>query len=296
MRVVLFGSTGLIGKHIVAELRRRGIDVVTEKGERTDIRVANYVELFLQRIHRTGKIDYVINAAGYAHVDNAETNADEAYKVNALGAENVAQAAAFCGARGTVHLSTEYVFDGNNDVRSLVVNNVSPAHITFDEYATPIARSIYAKSKRAGEVLVARATGNHQIIRLQSIYDTTGIQFLSKIRGLLLSKQERLAFDSVRQIQPTWAGTAAKMIVDIMELPQTGIFHASARGAATYSRFARRMAEKLGIPDRRWSAPLTNSQVVNRSSILLEHRRLEMLGITPPTWEESMDDFLKSVS
>ncbi len=180
-----------------------------------------------------------------------------------------------------IQVSTEFVFDGNEDVLS-----GGP----FDEWSAPLARSIYARSKLAGERLVAAATPNHHIVRLQNLYGAGGHNFLSRLRPRLAAG-EIVEVDRERLICPMWAGTAARYLCDIAESGCVGVWHVSVSDSATHEEFARQFPGSAGVVG---AAHLRFD--VHRPSIRMDCRRLEMLEMTPlPTWKESLKEYLVSI-
>ncbi len=118
-------------------------------------------------------VDAVVNCAAWTDVDGAESDPDGADAVNALGAEHLAQAAAHVGAR-LVHVSTDYVFDGDRSADE-------PAYVESD---APGPRSVYGASKLAGEEAVAAAGGSHAIVRASWLFGVGGRNFVATMLAL----------------------------------------------------------------------------------------------------------------
>lgn len=107
--------------------------------------------------------DIVINTAAYIRVDDCESNSETAYRVNALGARNIAVAAQEIGAK-LVHLSTDYVFGGEQ--RS--------EYVPYTEFDAPVPINLYGRSKLAGEELVRHLCLKHFIIRTSGLFGVAG--------------------------------------------------------------------------------------------------------------------------
>lgn len=273
MTVAVLGAGGLLGRHVVAELGARGFD-------RAACDVGRYEEV----ARACEGASVIVNCAAYTNVDGAETNEDEAYRANALGAENAARAARVSGA-ALVHVSTDFVFDG-----------VKTA--PYDEFDRPNPLSIYARSKWAGEELVMRGGGRVFLLRVQGLYGAGGRNFSSRLRSLI-AERKPLKLDGERRVQPTWARAAARQIARLIATEQYGVYHVSCKGAATWAEFARRVAARLNVepnwqevPTRALSAPAARP-----ANCLFRHRMLELRGLdVMPDWRDALDEYLKGAS
>jgi dTDP-4-dehydrorhamnose reductase len=253
MRAIVFGASGLVGRHLVRELANRG-------------------EVFTSLPQNTPSVTHVFNAIGYTNIERAEREPEAAFQANEGCARSVAETARDAGAV-LVHISTEFVYDGNQTLRP------------FAEDDVPEPRSVYARSKRGGEVASAATTPKHHVVRLQNLYGLGGASLLSR---LCSHGPDCEALDSERLIAPMWAGTAARLVCDVAETGHFGVWHVSARGATTYSDFA----AQLGVQRRKATSAALGLHVP-RPSIMLKCRRMELLGMSPPpTWQQSLDEFL----
>ena len=272
MRVVVLGAGGLLGRHVVDELR--GHDVVALA--RADCDVTDRADV----VARVAGSELVINCAAFTNVDGAEAEPEGAYRVNALGAENAARAARLAGAK-LVHVSTDFVFDG-----------ARPGG--YDELDAPRPLSIYGRSKWAGEELVSRVGANTFLARVQGLYGVGGANFSSKLRALVAAGTP-LVLDGEREVQPTWARAAARQIIALAAGDDYGTYHLSCRGQTTWAEFARAIAARLGVvasfrvvPTSELRAPAARPA---RSVFL--HRMLDLRGINlMPTWESALDAYL----
>ena len=272
MKTVVLGAGGLLGRHVVAELG--GAEVVALPRAACDIADAAAVR------ERIAGADLVINCAAFTNVDGAEKDEEGAWRGNALGAENVARAAAAQGAR-LVHVSTDFVFDG-----------AQPE--PYDEFARPNPQSIYARSKFAGEELARAATRELFVVRVQGLYGAGGANFSSKLRQLVLDKKP-LKLDGERRVQPTWARAAARQILALAGTDAYGTYHVSCKGEATWAAFAARLAERLGVTPR-WKVVRSDelgAPAKRPPNCLFRHRMLELRGLDRmPSWEQAQDDYL----
>ncbi|MCU1280276.1 MAG: dTDP-sugar reductase [bacterium] len=273
MKTVVLGAGGLLGRSIVEELA--GADVVALPRASCDIGRGDEVRA------KTAGAALIINCAAFTNVDGAEKDEAGAYRANALGAENVARAAAAHGAK-LVHVSTDFVFDGAQ---------AEP----YDELARPNPMSVYARSKWAGEELARAAQRELFLVRVQGLYGAGGGNFASKLRQLILDGKT-LKLDGERRVQPTWVRAAARQIVALAQSEDFGIYHVSCKGETTWAGFAARLAERLNVAPR-WQ--VVRSQELDAPAkrppnCVFQHRLLALRGHDQlPTWEAAQDEYLQ---
>jgi dTDP-4-dehydrorhamnose reductase len=275
VKIAVLGAGGLLGQHVVEELRGHEVRAFDRKA--CDVTQLNDV------IGRTAGSELIVNCAAYTNVDGAESDEVNAYSINALGAENAARAAA-AHQGALAHVSTDFVFDGTQ------------TH-SYDEFSTPNPKSVYARSKWAGEQLVRQVGGAYFIIRVQGLYGFGGKNFSSKLPDLLRA-QKPLSLDCERRVQPTWAREAARQIVKIAISRQLGIYHVSCRGETTWAGFARRLAERLGVAPywKEVGSAALNTPAERPPNCLFQHRMLALHGFDdPPTWQASLDEYVQEM-
>ena len=225
-RYLLTGARGMLGTDLTAALAGRD---VTALG-RADLDIANADAVRAA----TAGFDVIINAAAYTNVDDAESHESEAALANALGASNIAHAAADSGAL-LVHLSTDYVFDGR-------------ATEPYSEGAPTKPASAYGRTKADGErrVLNAHADGT-MLVRTAWLYGEHGPNFARTMLALGTQRPEvNVVTDQIGQ--PTWTLDVARQIVTLLDSDApVGIYHATASGAASWFDFAREIFELGGL-------------------------------------------------
>jgi dTDP-4-dehydrorhamnose reductase len=277
VKVVVLGAGGLLGRHIVDALAPVGdntLEVMALERRRCDVTHAD------ELLTKTANAALIVNCAAFTNVDGAEADEDGAYRINALGAENVARAAAHHGAK-LVHVSTDFVFDGGQ---------VEP----YDEFAVPRPLSVYARSKWAGEKLAERALAELFVVRVQGLYGRGGANFASKLRQLVL-EGKTLKLDGQRRVQPTWARAAALQILKLAETEHYGTYHVSCGGETTWAGFAARLAEKLSVTPRWQTVGTAELAAPARRPVncVFRHRMLALRELDiMPTWEQAQDGYL----
>jgi dTDP-4-dehydrorhamnose reductase len=230
MRLLVTGAAGMLGKDLVRAAEAAGHDTVGLAREDADITDLAAIAAAI----RGSSPDIVINSAGWTDVDGAETSSEQAHRVNAEGAGNVATAAASAGA-WVVQISTDYVFDGNK--RSPYVESDAPSPL-----------SSYGHSKLAGErEVVARCPDMHTIVRTSWLFGS-GPCFPATIMRLAAERDELTVVDD--QVGcPTFTGHLAEALVELIDahaLP-LGVVHMAAAGSCSWYEFAREVLASGGV-------------------------------------------------
>lgn len=226
---------------------------------------------------RSAAPDVVVNCAAYTNVDGAEEHAQLARTVNGGAVGNVAAAAAAIGA-WTIHISSDYVFDGRK--REPYVESDQPAPL-----------SAYGASKLSGERAVAAAApGRFTIVRSSWLFGVQGSCFPATILRLARDRGELTVVDD--QVgTPTFTGHLAQALVQIASERPAGILHVAGDGACSWFEFAREIvrAAKLSCevkPGR--TEDLARPATRPSYSVLGSERGAPRL----PGWREGLADYL----
>ncbi|MCP4085370.1 MAG: dTDP-4-dehydrorhamnose reductase [Actinomycetia bacterium] len=178
--------------------------------------------------------DIVVNAGAWTAVDDCESDPDRAFAVNALGPRWVADAARRVDAH-VVHISTDYVFDGEK---------VDP----YVEWDTPNPRSVYGRSKLGGELELAGS--GHTIVRTAWVVGEHGNNMLKTVLRLIESHPS-LSFVDDQRGCPTFTDDLALMIRRLAAGRMPGVFHVTNQGAVSWYEFVREVLIAAGeSPDR----------------------------------------------
>ena len=228
MKVLVFGAGGMLGQDFVRAARLANHEVLALGRTAVDITdppaVARAVE--------AGRPDVVVNCAAFTNVDGAEAEPDEAMRVNADGARNVAAAAAAAGA-SVVYPSSDYVFDGSK----------GSAYVESDE---PAPLSSYGTSKLAGEVDTAAVNPRHFIVRSSWLFGTAGRNFVETMIELG-SNQPQVVVVRDQTGSPTYTAHLAEGLVRLMSTDGYGLHHMAAGGECTWYDFAVEIFEGAGV-------------------------------------------------
>jgi dTDP-4-dehydrorhamnose reductase len=281
-RVGVVGSTGQLGHDLVEVLRgANNFEVVALDHSQIECADLDSVRGVLLPL----KARAVINCAAFVRVDDCESQAREAFAVNALGALHVARAAAESGAK-CVYISTDYVFDGGKD---------SP-YIESDVTA-PI--NVYGASKLAGEHLVRQAAPDWLIVRVASLFGKTGARgkggnFIETILAKARKGEPLKVVDDIL-ISPTYAWDASKAIAQLIAADATGIIHAANSGACTWYEFAKTALELCQLTAPIEAVPSSQFPTLARrakNSALASARLLQEFNITMPLWRDALRAYL----
>ncbi len=172
--------------------------------------------------------DVIVNCAAYTKVDGAESEEERAAAINGSGAGNVARA----GVR-TVHVSTDYVFDGTKETPYVEDDPVAP-------------RSAYGRTKLAGEREVAAAGPEHAIVRTAWLFGAGGPNFVETMLRLA-SERGEVAVVTDQTGCPTFTGHLAEALLDLAEREAPGIHHVAGAGSCSWNAFAREIFRQAGV-------------------------------------------------
>jgi dTDP-4-dehydrorhamnose reductase len=236
MRLLVTGGAGMLGQAVAAAATRLGHDVVALSRAELDVTDADHV----RRVVAAAEPRAVVNCAAWTDVDAAETAEAAATAVNGDGAGNVARAAAEIGAR-IVHLSTDYVFDGEREHAA----GGSGGPWLESDAVNPIGA--YGRSKLAGEQQVAAATNEPAIVRAAWLYGAGGRNFVDTMLALGDERDEvSVVTDQVGS--PTWTVHLAEGLVELAERESdVGILHATGGGACSWYELAVEVFDRAGV-------------------------------------------------
>jgi len=273
MKYLITGANGMLGRDLQQALAGREVTALS----RAELDVTD-AQATLAAV---AGHDVVINAAAYTKVDDAESHEDEAYAINAIGAENLARAASTHGAI-LVQVSTDYVFDGT-------------ATTPYAEDAPLNPVSAYGRTKAEGERLAREANPDRTIIiRTAWLYGEHGPNF-AKTMLRLAASHDTVSVVTDQVGQPTWTLDLAKQVVVLLDAGVTsGIHNGTASGEASWYDFTRAIFSVRGLdPDR--VRPTDSSQFVRPAPrpaySVLGHGSWRHIGLDPlRDWRLALDD------
>ncbi len=224
MRVLVTGAGGLLGLEVVDELRARGHEAIAATRQGLDITDPMGPAQIAAKSF--GELDWCINCAAYTAVDRAESEEREAMEVNNLGVGYLMTAAQAVSLR-VLHVSTDFVFDGESD-----------RPYTEEDPTNPIG--VYGRSKLDGE---RRLLGYYRgvVVRTSWLYGPRGSCFpKTMLRAYDAGKSLRVVADQFGT--PTYTPHLARVLADIVDKdPFPGIYHAAGPDVVSWHEFARRV-------------------------------------------------------
>ncbi|MDA7089056.1 dTDP-4-dehydrorhamnose reductase [Pseudomonas sp. SA3-5] len=231
MKILLLGQHGQVSRELQLSLRGQG-ELIVPGRDKFDLADPAQIRQQVRQLCP----DLIVNAAAYTAVDQAESEPELAFAINATAPGVLAEEAASLGVP-LIHYSSDYVFDGRK-----------PAPYAEDDAPNPL--NVYGRSKLAGEQAIEAVGAAHLILRTSWVYSLHGSNFLLTMQRLL---QERASLSVVAdQVgAPTWAGSIASATSQLVERWRHGrggpwgLYHLSTQGEVSWFGFASAIAEQL---------------------------------------------------
>lgn len=231
-KILVTGCNGQLGRAIRKEYEGENVTFInTDVVEGENVRALDITDInaVLSLVEET-KPDVIINCAAHTNVDACETQWDLAYKINAIGPRNLSIAAEKTGAK-MIHVSTDYVFEGNG---------TRP----YTEFDAPNPVSAYGKTKLEGEKFVQQFSSRFFIFRTAWLYGD-GKNFVKTMLRLSETHDEvSVVCDQLGS--PTSAVELAKAIHHFEPTENYGIFHATCEGDTNWAEFTEEIFKRAG--------------------------------------------------
>lgn len=281
MKVLVTGGKGQLGVDVTTIFQQQG-HVVFAYG-RNDLNITDSLQV--HEVIQSHRPDVVIHSAAFTQVDQAETDVERAYLVNALGTRNVSVSAEKIGAK-IVYVSTDYVFDGKGKT-------------PYNEFATTNPQSIYGKSKLAGEVFIRDLSRQFFIVRTSWVYGNHGQNFVKTMLNLAKERDElSVVHDQVGS--PTYTVDLAYFLEELVCTENYGIYHATNTGHCSWYEFAKAIFEEAGLSQIRVN-PVTTEQFKRPAPrpaySVMDHMAIRLNGMRDlPVWREALRVFLKQMN
>jgi dTDP-4-dehydrorhamnose reductase len=280
MKILVTGSYGQLG----SELKDLSVnypewEFLFTDADSLDITNEHAVDVYF-KMH---KPSFLINCAAYTAVDKAETETNVAHQINAIAPGILAKLSKKYMS-GYIHISTDYIFDGQS-------------YKPYSEYDVVNPAGVYGKTKLAGERLIRSANPGAIIVRTSWLYSAYGNNFVKTM--LRLGKERdvlKVVYDQIGT--PTYAADLAQALLAIAESYSKnpadavpGIYHYSNEGVSSWYDFAKSIFEIAGIqcqvmpvPSEEYPTPAKRPHysVLNKSKIKAT------FNITIPYWKESL--------
>jgi dTDP-4-dehydrorhamnose reductase len=223
-RIAILGGKGMLGSDLVSVCRKLDYEPVVYDLPEFDITNSDHTR------RAVSDADLTVNCAAYTNVDGAESEAELAHEVNAEAVGRLGTIAREAE-KWVVHISTDFVFDGEGDT-------------PYVETDTPNPVNTYGESKLAGERFLTASGCRHCIMRVEWTYGRAGENFVTKlIRRAQAGQSIKVVDDQVGS--PTATTEVARTICDLLPKQPEGIFHFAAEGYVSRYEMAKFVFEKL---------------------------------------------------
>lgn len=289
-KILLFGSKGQVGTELTKKLANQG-ELIKIDRSLVDLQNNQAIRNCIQE----NKPDFIINSAAYTAVDQAESEVELAHQINAVAPQIMAEESNKINAK-LIHLSTDYVFDGKNNLPYLENYTTNPL-------------SIYGKSKLAGEENIKLNSDNYIILRTAWVYGTYGKGNFVKTMLKLGQEREQLKVVIDQIGAPTYAEDIATTIALLInqyspKKKQTEIYHFTNLGVCSWYDFAInifREAKKLNYPLKiKEVLPITTPEYPTPAqrpvySVLSTRKISQDLNFLPAHWQDSLTVMLNKL-
>lgn len=279
MKILITGGNGMLGRTLAKTLAEHQIAIA-------DLPNCDITDpASLDKTMQAQQPDLIIHCAAMTQVDACEEKPDQAFKINETGSENVAKSAAKYNAR-LIAISTDYVFDGD-------------ATAPYQEDHPTNPKTVYGKSKLAGERKIQEFCPNHLILRIAWLYGPGGPSFLHTMLKLADGTRPQLKVVNDQSGNPTSTLAVANHIRLLLDHPGiTGIMHLTCEGTATWFEFATEIFRQAKV--KQAVIPCTTEEFPRPAPrphySSLDNKRLRDCGLPPmPHWKDALAEFIPTL-
>ncbi|MDO5549441.1 MAG: NAD(P)-dependent oxidoreductase [Eubacteriales bacterium] len=270
------GSAGRLGKVLTKLLKNAtNVKVITTDTD-LDVTDSEAVKQYATLCRPT----IIINCASLSDSAYCEEHMVEAFRVNAIGARNLATAARKANAK-IIQLSTDDVFSGMTAV-------------PLTEFDVPDPHSVYGRSKLAGENYVRELCPKHLIIRSSWVYGETSRDYFSQV---VSNGKNGTPFEAAidRISTPTSTPVLAQFVLSLIDKTEYGIYHASCEGSCSRYEYARTILDLMGY-DTTLVTPVQAERNGVVISTLLENLMMKLTGTYEmPNWQDTLQAYIASL-
>lgn len=281
MKVLVTGVKGQLGHDVMNELAARGYEGVGVDVDEMDITDAGAVRRVMEEV----RPEKVVHCAAWTAVDAAEDQREICRKVNVDGTENIAK---MCGELDIpmIYLSTDYVFDGQG----------TRPWEPDDPVVQPL--NVYGQTKYEGELAVQKYTDKYYIVRIAWVFGVNGKNFIKTMLNLGKTHDTLTVVDD-QTGTPTYTYDLARLLVDMLEKEEYGIYHATNEGGyISWYDFAVEIFRQAGmqVEVKPVSSDEYPAKAKRPSNSRMEKRKLEEHGFRRlPDWKDALSRYLKEI-
>lgn len=274
MKILIFGSSGQLGKALSRELKNHNLILVNKK--KCDIKNTIKLKQIIKKINP----NLLINAAAYTNVDKAEKNKKEALKINCFAPKIMAEEAKNLNIP-FLHFSTDFVFDGRRQY--------------YSERCKKNPINFYGISKSRGEEEITKIGGHYFIFRTSWVYSNERNNFYLTIKEKVRNKKDLFVVKDQKSI-PTPSIFLAKKIKEIIphlfKLKKSGIYHLTPNGECTKINFAKIIVKKVNPKyNIKNILPISSKELFDhgvkrpKNSVLKNNKIKETFNLKIQTWQ-----------
>ena len=291
MKIMITGCYGQLGNELISILKSgkseigampeelKGAETLPVDVDSLDIADCEKVKAFVLE----NRPDVIINCAAMTNVDGCESDYVTAFKVNAMGVRNLSIAAKETGAK-LIHVSTDYVFEGNGTRPYVEWDLVNP-------------QSAYGASKALGEKYALTFNDKSFVVRTSWLYGYIGKNFVKTVRRVIRERGGITVVNDQRG-NPTNANDLAHHLLKLALTEEYGIYHCTGEGECTWFDFAKKIAELSGFGDV--VKPCTSDEFPTPTKrpaySSLRNLALECtIGNEMRNWEDAIEEYIKKV-
>jgi len=283
MKILITGSNGMLGTDFVDLLKSRkaslgpNLEFIEAPHEVLDITHEDIVSDFIS----TRAPDIIVNCAAFTNVDKCETESKAAFNVNSLGPKYIAIAAKECGAR-VIHISTDFVFDGN-----------SSRPYTENDQTNPLSE--YGRTKLEGERNIQSHCNSYLIVRTSWLFGHNGINFAAKMLELAEHNKE-LSIVTDELGSPTYTPDLAVALWTLIKQECEGVINVSNDGSCSRYEWAEYIFKTMGYKIK--INPIKSSQYKRPAKVPLNstlncQKFTTIAGMRMRPWQEAVESYLK---
>lgn len=273
-KIWISGARGHVGSALVKLLNYEKYKFIATDKREVDITNIESVHSFC-KINRP---DIIINCSGLTDLEECAKNPDLAYAVNAVGVRNLAQEAEIIGAK-LIQISTDDVFD------------TTESNILLNEFDNISPRSIYGKSKAAGEKFVRALMSRYVIIRSSWVYGV-GKDYISHVLDAVQKGQNFYAATN-QYSSPTSAKELAKVLIEFIDNEYYGTYHIVCKGCCSRYEYAKKILELTNNVGKIQILPNTNISDSRQNYSVLDNMMIRITGIKEPLdWQTALKEYL----
>jgi dTDP-4-dehydrorhamnose reductase len=283
LKIAVIGAKGQLGSDLIKAAHvDKTHEAIPLTQDDIEISIFHATKQLLTKLNP----NIIINTAAFHLVDMCEDEIEAAFRVNAQGVRNLGL---ICREMDIplVHISTDYVFDGQKK-------------IPYVEDDAPHPQSIYAISKLAGELILRYLWYKHYVIRVSGLYGMAGAlrergNFVEiMIRMAEAGKDIKVVNDQV--LTPTYTLDAAEKIIEISKSDKYGIYHVTNTGECSWYEFTQEIFRLTGMKPH--LVPISSKEFAAKAKrplySVLDNRNLRLLGLEDlRDWHEALAEYLQ---